>query len=133
MESSSAFSTRILRRPEVFTQPEITLSPIPAATGTGSPVQRDTVSRTDQQEIAGPCLLCRDYLHFTALYQTDHFWAQVYSIHDLTSAARDCNFLEQLPDTVKEHDADRFLIILYGKCAKRGNAHQKIFVKHMAF
>ena len=38
MESSSAFSTRILRRPEVFTQPEITLSPIPAATGTGSPV-----------------------------------------------------------------------------------------------
>ena len=38
MDSESSFSTRIFKRPEVLTQPEVRVLPIVTDTGTGSPV-----------------------------------------------------------------------------------------------
>ena len=103
-----------------------------ALSGNYRAVQRDPVSGAYQQKIAHGGVCRRDCFGVIAMQALHSFGPQVCGCHDLTAAAGDSLFLKKRADPVKQHHTYRLGKFPNSKSAQRGNAHKKVFIKHMA-
>lgn len=100
-----------------------------ALAGENHAVQGDTVAGQDAQHIAHLSLPGRNH---GTLFQGDHFRPQVHGFHDLAAAPGHGLFFKIFADAVEQHDADGFREAAHGEGTQGGNAHQEVFIQHVA-
>ena len=96
-------------------------------------IQGNPVAGAYQQDVSHLSLGSRDGFGsaFTQ-HPLHHFGPQVHRLHDLAAALFHSPVLEVFTGPVEQHDAHRFGEVVNAQRAQGGNAHQEVFIKHMA-
>ena len=96
-------------------------------------VQRDSVARTNKDNIINAGIFRRNHTDLVAFYQIYSLRTHIDRIHDLRTAALYCLFFKIFTDTIEQHNTDCFRVRFDGKCTKGCHTHQKILVKDLSF